>query len=108
MAENEFLALRAKDGKPLVIFYNDRPRILVKEFIEFKDLWMHFTIPDDVEMQRELSAAGLSLLEVQESKTGKDDLVNGRKKRKARHIKITNTHLKDIDLSVDYPMKKRG
>ena len=108
MAENEIIALRAKDGKAMVIFYNDTPSIRSQPFSEFKDLWMQFTIPDEVEMQRELSSAGLSLLEVQDTKSKNDAGINGRKKRKSRQIKITNTHLKDIDLSVDYPMKKRA
>ncbi len=54
--------------------------------------------------------AGLTLLEVQENEKKKTDEQAGgkrRKNRKPRQIKITNTHLKDIDLTVDYPISKK-
>lgn len=53
--------------------------------------------------------AGLSVLEVRDaSKTGRDgaSLKSKRKVRKSRQVKITNTHLKNIDLSVDYLASK--
>jgi hypothetical protein len=52
----------------------------------------------------------LTLLEVQENEKKKTDEQAGgkrRKNRKPRQIKITNTHLKDIDLTVDYPISKK-
>lgn len=48
-----------------------------------------------------ISLAGLKSLEVQrEQSTGEQ--TQKRKVRRSRAIKITNTHLKDIDLTVDY------
>ena len=67
-------------------------------------------MPDQTDVQREMSTAGLSVIEIQQEKNDKADEESAdkkKKKRRARHIKITNTHLKDIDLTVDYPMAKK-
>jgi hypothetical protein len=52
-------------------------------------------------------SAGLTLLEVQEQHGSSQDDKKKRKQRKGRSIKITNTHLTNIDLSVDYPMASK-
>jgi hypothetical protein len=75
-------------------------------YLEFKELWRSVSVPNEADVERELSTAGLKLLEVQrDAQKPSEDKLKGKKKR-TRNIKPMNTHLKNIDLSVEYGKSK--
>lgn len=128
--EDEHLILVAKHPrdatKPLVIYYNEFPQYhqrmdpgtLLQHFvsihsdeIEFIKVWSDLELPAESDMQKELSQAGLKVLQVEASGSSTSGQQQGRRKRRqGRAVKITNVHMKDLDLSVDYlqqPQKQK-
>ena len=53
--EKRIFVLRHKD-KPVVLFYNEMPEISSSVRDEFKELWKQFRVPDESDVQRELSS----------------------------------------------------
>ena len=73
--------------------------------VEFNDLWHSLTVPNDVDLLKQLASEGLQATAaetvVQKAQTTKK---KGKKSApRQRQVRITNTHLKgQIDLSRDY------
>ncbi|KAI3643728.1 hypothetical protein MP228_009892 [Amoeboaphelidium protococcarum] len=105
-SNNEIIVTRLKDGRPHILYYNDMPQVKLNQYPAFEQLWHEYSVKEGelgVAMQ-EMEKAGLSLLQLSESQqaAGGGPQNNKKKSRKGRLTKITNTHLKDIDLTVDY------
>lgn len=103
--QNKIFLYRKRDGSPWVLFYNDMPEFKREQNASFVELWERFSLPKNrAHLQKEMQSAGLSLMEVQKRDISLEEDERGKKKRRKgrKNIKITNTHLKDIDLSVDY------
>jgi transcription initiation factor TFIIE subunit beta len=98
----------ADDDEPLDPKTNPAgpPKIVEKEFV---DLWHSLTVPNEVDLQKQLANEGLKLTS---STAGapRGGAAGGKKRGgkrgggpKQRQVRITNTHLKgEIDLSRDY------
>lgn len=68
-ASRELIIVRQKDNKAAALFYNDLPNINVNisdgfahclplTAVEFKELWTKVEIPDETDIQNELSRGG--------------------------------------------------
>lgn len=71
---------------------------------EFNDLWHSLTVPNDVDLLKQLASEGLQATAA-ETLTPKGPMKKKGKKTapRQRQVRITNTHLKgQIDLSRDY------
>ena len=86
-----------KDSNVKVLFYNDYPS-LKKADPEFVSLWQEIVLPHELDIQKELQAAGFKGLEVsrQEKRLKKSSGSDLKSSKRKRAIKITNTHLSDI------------
>jgi len=91
--------IRNPDSQKDVLFYSDA-RYVMNVDEDIKTLWKNTPLPTPLDVERELTKAGLKL--VQQEKPSADSLKKEKKARKKRNIKLTNTHLADIDLSKDY------
>jgi len=108
--EGEVLVTRTvKDGQLRMVFWNEiKPTeesggLPVEK--EFHDLWHGLTVPNDVDLLRQLADEGLKETKA-EAPVQKAPTKGKKSKRSAprqRQVKITNTHLKgQIDMSRDY------
>ncbi|CAO3661716.1 unnamed protein product [Umbelopsis vinacea] len=103
-AAGQILVIRHKDGNPRVLFCNDEQyNTPIDE--EFKKMWTEIAIPDETDLPRELENAGLKTMEVFEKKVITEPKQKKSKNRN-RKGKITNTHLQNLDLTVDYVPRK--
>ncbi|KAM0678117.1 transcription factor TFIIE beta subunit [Binucleata daphniae] len=94
IAENKMFIIKDMDGSQ-IIFYNELN--IQKASPEVRELWSKVKVPDYQEVKRELKNAGLK--SGNEEKKTKHIIENKKKvKRFNRKIKITNTHVKDLNL----------
>lgn len=94
ISENKIFMIKDMDGSQIV-FYN--VLVMPKASDEVRELWSKVKVPDYQEVKRELKNAGLK--SGNEEKTKKYVVENKKKvKRFNRKIKITNTHVKDLNL----------
>jgi len=91
-----------QDTKALILFPQTESHLRVNLFPEFKEMWKKITIPDAVDLEKELRKAGFTPI------PENDDVVGNRYKKKTnkrrkrrRRIKITNTHVKGINFFDD-------
>lgn len=110
-----------KDGTPRTMYYNAYPKkadlddgfIPFIYFVEFKDIWNNLTIPDPIDIARDLEKgkipeiniflyiAGMNTMKTVKMEVRK--MPSAKKVKKSnRKVKITNTHLVGIDLTKDY------
>ncbi|KAJ3120552.1 hypothetical protein HK098_004526 [Nowakowskiella sp. JEL0407] len=99
--ERENLILVIKDSKnlPKMLFYNDTS-MNVSMSQEFQELWKSIVPPNEMELKRQLNAAGLRETQVEAKEVVKPPLkqVQSRKKRKTTKTgNRTNKHLEDFD-----------
>lgn len=87
------------ETKQTVLYPND-PRYIMSVDKEFQDLWQDVRIPDDVDLEKEMSKANLQMMK--QEKSMKRPAPKQKKQPKARKIKLTNIHVKGIDLTQDY------
>lgn len=94
-SEEEIIILKDMDGSEIV-FYNDMKFPKIKE--EIKALWDSVKIPNYHDIAEEMNTAGLKKTE---SHVVKKSITVKKKqpKKSQRRIKITNTHVKDLDLN---------
>ena len=111
-----FVMRQTKKEKVSVLFYNGMPSVLHtmpedKRDIRqnLKQFWQEIAVPEEADLERDLKNAGLKLMPYEEPSIEQQRLdaeekrkEKKKKPRKGRHIKITNVHLKDFDLTVDY------
>lgn len=126
--EGDVLVTRtAKDGQLRMVFWNElkaseeKGGMLVEKgesdsfwycakqcqhvaLAEFLDLWHSLKVPNEVDLRRALEQEGLQTTAaeapVPKGQTGKK---KGRKSApRQRQVRITNTHLKGVDLSKDW------
>jgi len=99
----QILCIKNKDGSQMSLYFNIvRLESVVDE--EFRELWQNIQVPDDIDLQRELDKAGLKTMEVHDNRLPITHLKPKKKaapKRFNRRVKITNTHLENIDFSKD-------
>ncbi|ADM11635.1 transcription initiation factor TFIIE subunit beta [Encephalitozoon intestinalis ATCC 50506] len=92
---NEIIVLSDLDGSE-VVFWNDMQENPVAP--EIKDLWSQVRISTYHDLIRELNTAGLKTEKVENVK--KRSTIKIKKDRRSRRrIRITNTHVKGLDLS---------
>ncbi|EPS97328.1 hypothetical protein FOMPIDRAFT_1052540 [Fomitopsis schrenkii] len=97
-----------KDGQMRMVFWNemkpDEESGGMPVEKEFNDLWHSLTVPNDVDLLKQLASEGLQATAA-ETLTPKGPMKKKGKKTapRQRQVRITNTHLKgQIDLSRDY------
>lgn len=73
--------------------------------IEFRDIWHRLRIPDEIDLPKELEKAGLTHMQVFDKK-GPGDIPKRKPVRRNRKMKITNTHMKGLDLTKDFVIQK--
>jgi transcription initiation factor TFIIE subunit beta len=108
--EGDVLVTRtAKDGQLRMVFWNElKPSeekggmIVEKEFL---DLWHSLKVPNDVDLLKALASEGLQATTA-EALIPKAPMGTKKKGKKSaprqRQVRITNTHLKGVDLSRDW------
>ncbi|PWN96232.1 hypothetical protein FA09DRAFT_344014 [Tilletiopsis washingtonensis] len=109
--EREVLVLRKQDGTAKMVYWNEEKGVGNVDD-EFKTLWHAQTIPDAVDLPRELAAEGLRTIQTHidpeaEEKRAKAALAarggkGGRGRGKGRKVRVQNTHLEGVDLSRDF------
>jgi transcription initiation factor TFIIE subunit beta len=107
--EGDVLVTRtAKDGQLRMVFWNElkateeKGGMMVEK--EFLDLWHSLKVPTDADLLRALASEGLQATTAEalipKAPTGKK---KGKKSApRQRQVRITNTHLKGVDLSRDW------
>lgn len=109
--QNDVILITNADTKTDNVYPNDpRYRIAVAE--EFRNLWRGVPLPaSDVDLEREMRAAGITQVEEEEDKGPKKRPSKKDKKQQRKKIlKYTNTHISPdsgIDLSKDYVPDKK-
>ncbi|KAK3814225.1 MAG: hypothetical protein J3Q66DRAFT_345966 [Benniella sp.] len=104
-SEGRILVVRNKDGAPRVLFWNDQ-RYNTAMDKEFRDIWHRLRIPDEVDLPKELEKAGLTHMQVFDKKGPGDTPKSKKPVRRNRKMKITNTHMKGLDLTKDFVIQK--
>lgn len=101
------LTIRNKDNSPRVLFYN-RIDLNTPTDEEFREIWKKTVLPHETDLPKELERAGLKTMEVFEKKTSAQASKAKGRRRGARKVKLTNTHIEGLDLTQDYvPVKKQ-
>jgi transcription initiation factor TFIIE subunit beta len=103
-SEGRILVVKNKDGAPRVLFWNDQ-RYNTAMDQEFRDIWHRLRIPDEIDLPKELEKAGLTHMQVFDKK-GPGDIPKRKPVRRNRKMKITNTHMKGLDLTKDFVIQK--
>jgi transcription initiation factor TFIIE subunit beta len=104
LEQREIISIRNDDAKTDIVYPND-PRYRIAVSDEHKMIWRSIKIPDEVELEREMKAAGLTVVEeVADKKPIKRQSSKQKKERKRKITKITNTHIlaSGIDLTKDF------
>ncbi|KAF9976818.1 hypothetical protein BGZ73_007725 [Actinomortierella ambigua] len=102
--EGKILVIKTKDGQPRVLYWND-VRYNTAMDREFRDIWHRMRVPDETDLPKELVKAGLAHMQVHDKK-GPGEVKKQKTARKNRRMKITNTHMKDLDLTKDFVATK--
>ncbi|KAI8319335.1 hypothetical protein GQ54DRAFT_265518 [Martensiomyces pterosporus] len=97
--EGLILTITNKDGHPKYIFYNQHSLQTTVDD-DIKRRWAELRMPDEADLAFEMEKAGLNQMQVEERAAQNDD--KKKAKQRTRKVKITNTHLVDIDLTKDY------
>ncbi|KAF9210781.1 hypothetical protein CPC16_007961 [Podila verticillata] len=103
-AEGRILVVRNKDGAPRVLFWNDQRYNTAMDPM-FREIWHSLRIPDEIDLPKELEKAGLTHMQVFDKK-GPGEMPKRKAARKNRKMKITNTHMTDLDLTKDFVLQK--
>ncbi|KAJ1918989.1 transcription factor TFIIE beta subunit, TFIIEB, Tfa2 [Mycoemilia scoparia] len=98
--EGKIFTLDKKDGRARVMFYASGPSVEPVDE-EIKEIWDKLSVPDEADLKTDLEKANMKPIRVEE-----EEVVHEEKKKKQRQsnrkIKITNTHLKDLDLTGNF------
>ena len=94
-----------KDSNSKVLFYNEYPHITPVDE-EFRSMWQEISLPHELDISKELEAAGFKGIEVvhQEKRLKRPSGSESKSSKRKRPIKITNTHLAGI---VDFDTLQR-
>ncbi|PRP82915.1 transcription initiation factor IIE2 [Planoprotostelium fungivorum] len=68
---------------------------------EFKNLWSSIKLPDDIDFEKTMKTAGLSMTQ-QEKKINKRPPPKSRKRAENKKVRILNSHVTDMDLTKDF------
>jgi transcription initiation factor TFIIE subunit beta len=109
----QVIAFRGKSDDAAKVLFLNQMRLEKTVDPRFKELWASLTLPDTLEMGREMERAGLKaagLADAEALQAGKPGALPPPKKkagagakRSTRRIKITNTHIEGLDFSIDPP-----
>lgn len=107
--KSDIVAILNTDTKYEVAYPNDpRYRIVVAD--DFKKTWFSVPLPaSDVDLEREMKAAGMKVLVEEEDMTPHKRPNKNKKEKRKKILKYTNVHLQNtgIDLSKDYVPDKK-
>ncbi len=100
--KDDFIVLRDLDNSQVVYYFDSSLKLSVDDKIKL--LWDEVTIPDYQDLLEELKKAGINSMTKVVSNNLKEAKTKIKKKKTARRkIKITNTHVKDLNLEeMDY------
>ncbi|KAI9096067.1 hypothetical protein DFS34DRAFT_151797 [Phlyctochytrium arcticum] len=93
----DLFALKTKDGKPRIVFYNDK-ELNVTMSSEFHKYWHEVQLPKETDLAKELERAGLKSMEVFSTMDKDANKPKGKRRRQTKRIKLTNTHLEGLDI----------
>ncbi|KAG8760316.1 hypothetical protein FRC14_003472 [Serendipita sp. 396] len=105
-AEGKVIVIRSgKDKAPKYVFWNtisseQKEQQAVDQ--EFKDMWLNQRVPEDADILRSLNSEGFAPTTSQAMAAKPAQKKKARKVNRPRPMKITNTHIQGVDLSVDY------
>ncbi|KAL7746586.1 transcription factor TFIIE beta subunit, TFIIEB, Tfa2 [Sorochytrium milnesiophthora] len=88
-----YILANAKDQSPRFLFNNPHPPVVDGDYDmdpEVKEIWNKLQVPDDVDLRKQLEAAGMKEQKTFEQKA---EQRTKQKKRAQRRVKLTNTHL---------------
>lgn len=108
LEQRDVLVVQNADTKSDNVYPND-PRYRIAVADEFKKVWLSITLPDEVDLEREMKAAGVKLVEEEEEKAPRKLPSKKEKKNKKRIVKYTNVHIlgTGIDLTKDFVPEKK-
>ena len=91
--EGKVLRMYGKDKSLRFIFYNEYKAEPVDD--SFKQMWNNLKVPNEFDLNFELTQAGLQPFQVYDNtiKKRQIEMVEKKKKKISRRIKITNTHM---------------
>src|SRR5690606_13225354 len=104
-SEGRILVVRNKDGYPRILYWNDQ-RYNTAMDPEFREIWHRLRIPDEVDLPKELEKAGLTHMQVFDKKGPGVEAPKRKQVKRNRKMKITNTHMKGLDLTKDFVLQK--
>ncbi|KAI9205114.1 uncharacterized protein BJ171DRAFT_503032 [Polychytrium aggregatum] len=96
-----FMNKEGAGAVPRVLFYNDSS-LNVHMSEEFKTYWHQIKLPPEGDLEKELEKAGLKSMDTFSTKPKSVTKVKVKPKKTNKRIKLTNTHLEDIDLTKDF------
>jgi len=103
--QKEIFVIRNEETKSDSIFPNDpRYRAAVSE--EFSKLWRSIKTPDDVELEKEMKAAGIASTKEEEKAPVKRPASKKKESKKRKSTNITNRHVTGVDILSEYVPKK--
>jgi len=103
ISQNKVFKQQNIDNKHEIVYPTQERFRHIKVFDEFKEMWNGVKIPDQVQLELEMSNAGLTMMDQEKLKTKRPSKLR-KKSNKQRNIKLTNVHLGDtgIDLTKDF------
>jgi transcription initiation factor TFIIE subunit beta len=102
---NLWLLSLFQNGSSRLLFYLELDLFSTNP-LDFREIWHRLRIPDEVDLPKELEKAGLTHMQVFDKK-GSGEAPSKRKPvRRNRKMKITNTHMKGLDLTKDFVIQK--
>jgi len=108
LEQRDVIVVQNADTKSDNVYPNDpRYRIVIAE--DFRKAWLSVALPDDVDLEREMKAAGVKLVEEEADKAPRKLPSKKEKKAKKRIVKYTNVHMLNsgIDITKDYVPEKK-
>lgn len=109
LEQREVIVVQNADTKTDNVYPSD-PRYRIAVADEFKKAWLSISLPDEVDLEREMKAAGVKLVEEEAEKAPRKLPSKKEKKaQKKRIVKYTNVHIlgTGIDLTKDFVPEKK-
>ena len=105
--EHQIISIKNQDAGTQVLFYS-YPQYYLNIDGSFVDMWNKVELPDEMDLEKKLFNAGLKNEKelaqgaARRTKRVAQQPTHERPKKKAKRLRLTNTHVPDIDLTQDY------